>query len=281
MAVARQQDVGRLHVPVEHLHAVRRGQGFGHLDADAQAVGPGQAALGGQLVGHRATGLEGHHQVRRARPGDAGVEDGHDPGVVRERPHGLALSLEAALGPLVEGAVEDLHRDRPAERGLLGPVDRPEAAASDRGARPEAGDPEVDRGHGRRLGPSPDPVSAAPPDVMDSGRGLSDGAARTGRGGAAASEWATSWRPPCRPAAGPRRLLPAASGRRRRFLVRRQQELVPARGGGGPGPGPGGWVPGLQRRRGECGRDLPRAGRLPGRRPLHRRRVHLGGLGGR
>ena len=132
VAVARHQDVLRLHVAVQDPGGVGGGERLGQPDADGQRPGPLERALGGDLVGQGPAGHVLHDEVGLAQLGEAGVVDGDDGRVARQRPHGGALALEAGHGGLVErGGPDHLDGDVAVQLRLVRPVDDAVATRTD------------------------------------------------------------------------------------------------------------------------------------------------------
>ena len=137
------QDVGRLHVAVQHAERVRVGQRVGDLHADVAHLDRRQRGAG-HPVGVRA-GAELHDQVRVAVGRHADVEEVDDVRVAGHLAGGVRLAEEPPLVVLaVQRPMLDLDRDRPADRLLPGLVDRRVAAP---GQHRKPGQP----GHGRHA----------------------------------------------------------------------------------------------------------------------------------
>jgi hypothetical protein len=142
-----EQDIRRLHVPVQDAQVMRVGERVGNLHADLARLDRGERAVAHPLRVRAGTQL--HDQVRVALGGHPAVEEIHHVRVTRHPPGGPRLAEEPALVAFaVQGAVLHLDRHLAADRVLHRPVDRgvpaagqhdEPAEARDRGRREPAG----------------------------------------------------------------------------------------------------------------------------------------------
>ena len=112
LPVGVDQDVGRLHIPVQHALGMRGGQRVG--DAYADLANPLLAGPGLPVYprGQRAARTQCHHQVGPVFGQDAGVVHGHDPLVPGHPTRGPGLAQKPPLlGDGVQRALVDLDRD--------------------------------------------------------------------------------------------------------------------------------------------------------------------------
>ncbi len=130
------QHVVALHVAVDDPRAV--GLVEGAQDLADQLRGPADRERAGCLhqAGEAGAAHVLHHQERGAAVGLAEVDHRDDVGVVQTA-RGAGLVVEPARDPRIGGerGVQDLDRDRPVERGLVGGEHHPHAAVADPGAQ--------------------------------------------------------------------------------------------------------------------------------------------------
>ena len=153
--VAREHEVGRLHVPVGHPGGVGHGQrlrGFGH---DGRRFG-GRQRSAVESLGQRLSRQQLHDEVG-ALVGLAVVVDGGEVGVDESGPRaGLPLEAGEHRGIVALVAGDQLHRHSALENGVLGLPDlahAPDPAAADESVpAPEerVGARRGDVGHGER-----------------------------------------------------------------------------------------------------------------------------------
>ena len=128
----RHEDVGRLHVAVDHPPSMRGLQRRGHLHAHRGDLGPRPRPVSHDPVLERAPRREGHDQIGLAVRREARLVQRDDVGMVRQRAHGLAFTDESGLSHVVEHTQrEHLDGDGPLVGRLLGPVHDRKAAAAD------------------------------------------------------------------------------------------------------------------------------------------------------
>lgn len=126
MAALRQEDVGRLQIPVHDALLVRRGQRLRDLAGELHGLGGRQGTLCQPLL-ERLPLQQLHDGV-----GDVAFmaenEDGEDVGVGK-RCHGPGLPLEPCqgLGVVGDPLGDQLHRHLPPETCIPGAIDLPHA----------------------------------------------------------------------------------------------------------------------------------------------------------
>ena len=153
-----EQDVRRLHVPVDDPAGVHRGQTAGELDAERRDLGDGERRAGLLREAHpvleAAAVGELHHHVRTpvgelcelVQPHDAvAVEAAQGAGLLDEPP-----ARVLALAPVVR---EDLQRDQVLEVLVVRQPHGRERSAAERALQPVPADPAIER-H-RTIMPAP------------------------------------------------------------------------------------------------------------------------------
>ena len=95
VAVGGNQDVGRLHISVEHAGVVGHAQGPPDLDADLDYLVRRQRARLLHPVVQGSAGAELHHEIGATIIGETPLVDGHDVGMTGDGSKGIALAFEA------------------------------------------------------------------------------------------------------------------------------------------------------------------------------------------
>ena len=171
-AVVAEEQVGRLHVPVDEAAPVGVVEGPGGLEAEEQRLGRGAAQALVEQVPEAAAAQVLGDEVRGA-PVVAPVVDGEDVRVVQGRRR-LGLGPEPAEERLVvgEGLVQDLHRDAALQPNVIGEEDLGRRTGADRRDEPvPAAEHTTDlvcrTGHDHPARVSGAPVGLVPPPRPD------------------------------------------------------------------------------------------------------------------
>ena len=131
-AVAVDQDVGRLEVPVQDARRVRRGERVGQVGADTAGPLRAHRPAAAQLIVERAARAQFHHHVRAAVPQRPGVVDVDDVRVTGQLPGRCYLAEETPLVALgVQHPAVHLDGRLAADRDLPGLVDGGEASRAE------------------------------------------------------------------------------------------------------------------------------------------------------
>src|SRR5581483_1245058 len=126
-----EEDVRRLHVPVEHAALVHRGERARHVARQLGGAPGRDAPLALEDAVEALAGHEVEDHAERAVLGLAAGVDLHDPGVAVAAREELGLALEALAGVRVVRLVEHLRRVARARLAARDLEDRPHAARAE------------------------------------------------------------------------------------------------------------------------------------------------------
>jgi hypothetical protein len=145
----REQHVRRLQIAVDDALFVGVGHGARDLPQDAQGRGHGERTCALQPLGERLAAHVLHDHIGHGGAGDLGLaepEHHHQVGMEQTREHPrLALESGARVGSRQGRGVQQLHRHRALEQGVLREQHLPDAAGAERpkqlvlAAEPRAG----------------------------------------------------------------------------------------------------------------------------------------------
>ena len=147
-----EQNVVRLHVPVDDAERVRRAERIGRLEHDAARLLRGQPAAPLQLRRHRLAVHVRHDEVDEPVGPFAHRMDRHDVGVGQPR-RGLRLAQEPDADLLAKGKLgrQDLDRHLTLQALVPGLVDDPHAAATELPLDGVGASQRLDQASGERL----------------------------------------------------------------------------------------------------------------------------------
>ena len=131
LAVLGDEDVGGFDVAVQDIGGMCSADCAGDPNPEVGDLAPVEGAAAADLGVERVEWVVLHHQVRPSGPGGADLQDRDDVGMHGQPAHGALLAQEPLPARVVEGAGEDLDRDRAVEFGLAAAVYGAEAALAD------------------------------------------------------------------------------------------------------------------------------------------------------